>query len=217
METLATLDFPHSFLLAAALIVQIFLWLPYTLALFLHQQFQKGSHLKIFRWVTNLKPFFDVHFAPFKPAHHYWFGVLLLTRGILLVIFSSSFSTPKNTNLLLTIILILLFYMAIVQPHKNKFILIIQSSFLANILLLSAFVLYAETKENKYTLQTTAIGISTGLVFLQFCGIIICNLIRLCCHKKCKSNRYRAIIEDELELDGNLSTNYHAYIMNALF
>ena len=49
---------PHSFLLVAALIVQTFLWLPYTLTLLLYQQLQKGSHLKIFKWVTNLKPFF---------------------------------------------------------------------------------------------------------------------------------------------------------------
>ena len=112
----------HSFLLVAALIVQIFLWLPYTLILLLHQQLQKGSHLKIFKWVTNLKPFFDVQFAPFKPAHHYWFGVILLARGILLVIFSSSYATPKNTNLILLLIIIitLFLYMAIVQPYMNK-------------------------------------------------------------------------------------------------
>ena len=74
---------PHALLLAAALIVQIFLWLPYTLTLLLHQKLQKMSHLRIFKWIMSLKPFFDVHFAPFKPAHRYWFGVLLLARGIL--------------------------------------------------------------------------------------------------------------------------------------
>ena len=134
---------PHALLLAAALIVQIFLWLPYTLTLLLHQKLQKMSHLQIFKWVTNLKPFFDVHFAPFKPAHRYWFGVLLLARGILLVIFSSSYATPKNTNILLLLItiLLLLLYMAIVQPYKNKIILIFQSSFLVNILFLGMFVL----------------------------------------------------------------------------
>ena len=211
---------PHSFLLVAALIVQIFLWLPYTLTLLLHQQLHKGSHLKIFKWVTNLKPFFDVHFAPFKPAHRYWFGVLLLARGILLIIFSSSYATPKNTNLLLLhiLVLILLLYMAIVQPYKNKIIFIIQNSFLANILLLSAFVLYAETQENKHTLQAATIGISIGVAFLQFCAIVVCNVIRLCCCKKRHSQRYRANFEGELELDDeNFSTNYRAYIMNALF
>ena len=210
---------PHSLLLVAALIVQVFLWLPYTLVLLLHQQLQKYSHIRIFNWVTNLKPFFDVHFAPFKPAHRYWFGVLLLARGVLLAIFSSSFATPKNTNLLLLLIIILalLLYMATVQPYRNKVIFIVQSSFLANILLLCAFVLYTETHENKFTLQMTTIGISTGVVFLQFCGIIICNVIRLVCHARCNSYKNRAHFEDEEELDENFSTNYRFYVMKALF
>ena len=211
---------PHLFLLVAALIVQIFLWLPYTFTLLLHQLLQKVSRFKIFRWVTNLKPVFDVHFAPFKPAHRYWFGVLLLARGILLIIFSSSYATPNNTNLLLLLItiLILLLYMAIVQPYKNKIILIIQSSLLANIIFLSVFVLYTQTQDNKNTLQTIFAGISVGVAFLQFCGLIICNIIRLCCRRKCKSQRYNRInFEDELELDENFSTNYRGYIMNALF
>ena len=213
---------PHSFLLVAAVIVQIFLWLPYTLTLLLYQKLQKMSHLRIFKWVTNLKPFFDVHFGPFKLAHRYWFGVLLLARGLLLIIFSSSYATPQNTNLLLllTLLLLLLLYMAIVQPYKNKVILIIQTSFLANLLLLSAFVLYTETMDDKkYTVQTIAVGVSTGIVFLQFCGIIACNIIRLCCcHKRCKLHRYRANFEeDELELDEKFSTKYRAYVMSTLF
>ena len=210
---------PHSFLLVAALIVQLFLWLPYTLTLLFYQQLQKISHVKLFNWVTNLKPFFDVHFAPFKPSHRYWFGVLLLARGVLLVIFSSSFATPKNTNLLLLhiTIIILFFYMAIVQPYKNKVTLIIQNSYFANILLLSAFVLYAETHDNKYTLRITAIGISIGVIFSQLCGIIICNVIRLCYCTKRNSYRYRENFEDEQELEENFSTTYRAYIMKALF
>ena len=212
----------HSFLLVAALTVQIFLWLPYTLTLLLHQKLQKMSHLWIFKWVTSLKPFFDVHFTPFKLAHRYWFGVLLLARGLLLIIFSSSYATPQNTNLLLllALVLLLLLYMAIVQPYKNKVVLIIQTSYLANLLLLSAFILYTETMDdNRYTVQTIAVGVSTGIVFLQFCGIIVCNIIRLCFRsKRCKLHRYRANFEeDELELDEKLSTKYRTYVVNALF
>ena len=210
---------PHALLLVTALIVQIFLWLPYTLTLLLHQKLQKVSHIRLFKWVANLKPFFDVHFAPFKPAHRYWFGVLLLARGSLLIIFSTSFATPKNTNLLLLLItvIILLLYMAIVQPYRNKIILIFQSSFLANILLISIFVLYAESHANKYVLQTTAVGISIGQAFLQFCGIIICSVIKRFCRARCSSYRNRANLEDELELEENFSTTYRAYIMKALF
>ena len=210
---------PHSFLLVAALLVQTLLWFPYTLCLLFYQLLQKVSHIRTFKWVTNQKPFFDVHFAPFKPSHRYWFGVLLLARGVLLVAFSSIFAAPKNANLLLLLItiLLLLLYMAIVQPYKNKIVLIIESTFLANILLLSAFTLYAETKENKHKIQTAAVGISIGVAFLQFCGIVGCNVIRLCFCKRRRSHRYRADFEDEMELNENFVTTYRAYIMNALF
>ena len=211
---------PHVLLLVAALVVQLFLWLPYTLTLLLYQQLQKISHIRVFKLITQLKPFFDVHFAPFKPVHRYWFGVLLLVRGALLINFSTSFATPKNTNLLLLLItiIILLLYMNTAQPYRNKLILIIQSSFLANILFLGLFVFYAETHaNNKHTLQTTAAGISIGITLLQFCGIVICNVIRLCCHTKCNSYRNRANFEDEKELEENFSTNYRAYIIRGLF
>ena len=145
--------------------------------------------------------------------------MLLLARGILLIIFSSSFAIPNNTNLLLLLILvlILLLYMTIVQPYRNKMILNVQNSFLVNILLLGMLIFYTESCTNKHKLQTTAVGISIGFTFFHFCGIIVCNAIRLCCHKKYKSHRYRTNFEDELELDENFSTNYHTYIMRALF
>ena len=209
---------PHALLLVAALTVQVFLWLPYTLTLLLYQQLQKISHISIFKWVTKVQPYFDAHFAPYKPAHRYWFGVLLIARGILLAIFSSSFVTPKNTSLLLLlfVIIVLLLYMAIVQPYKNKLILIAQSSFLTNILFLGVVIFYAETHDNKHTLQTTTVGISIGVIFLQFCGIIICNAIRLCCTKR-NLYRNRAYFRDEQELDTDFSTNYRDYIMQAFF
>ena len=199
--------FLHILLPVAALFIQIFLWLPYTLTLLFEQLLQKIFHIRIFKWVTKLKPYFDAHFAPFKPAHRYWFGVLLLARGVLLVIFSFSYATPKNTNLLLllTIIFVLLLYMAIVQPCK---ILIIQGSFFANILFLGVFVFYTKTHNNKHTLQTTAVSISIGAAFFQFCGIIIHNAIALCRCKKNNPCESIAHFEREQEMDKEFSATY---------
>ena len=50
--------FPHILLLVAALFIQIFLWLPYTLTLLFEQLLQKVSHIRIFKWVSKLKPYF---------------------------------------------------------------------------------------------------------------------------------------------------------------
>ena len=74
-------------------------------------------------------PFYDAHFAPIKDKHRYWFGVLLLTRGILLLTYGSTFAIPQNTSLLILLILgtVVLLYMTIVQPYKSTVILTLQS------------------------------------------------------------------------------------------
>ena len=51
-------------------------------------------------WPTEVdhvikSPLYDAYLAPLKHKHHYWFGALLLVRGILLVTFASSFTIPR--------------------------------------------------------------------------------------------------------------------------
>ena len=174
----------QSFLLAAAMAVVIFLWLPYTLSLLFLQQLQKVSNSCWFlKWVNKLSPFYDAHFAPFKSKHRYWFGLMLLTRGILLVLFASTVTFHQSIYLLIILIfgITLLLYVAIMQPFKSTVVLIIQSSSLANLVLLSGFLLYAQTRnKNEQTIQTIAAEISIGVVFVQFCGITLFNVVKLC-------------------------------------
>ena len=171
----------HTFLLVVAIAVVIFLWLPYTLSLLFLQQLQKVSNsCWLLKWVNKLSPFYDAHFAPFNSKHRYWFGLILLTRGILLVLFAT-----LHQSIYLLVILIfgmtLLLYMAIMQPFKSTVVLIIQSSSLANLVLLSGFLLYAQKQnKNEQTIQTIAAGISIGVVFIQFCGITLFNVVKLC-------------------------------------
>ena len=73
--------------------------------------------------------------------------------------------------------------MAIMHPFKSTVVLIIQSSSLANLVLLSGFLLYAQTRnKNEQILQTIAAGISIGVIFIQFCGITLFNVVKLCHH-----------------------------------
>ena len=171
---------PHVALMLIALIVFACLWLPYTLTLLLHQQLQKVSYFKLLRFINKLMPFYDVHFAPIKDKHRYWFGVLLLTRGILLLSYGSTFAIPQNTSLLILLVLgaLVLFYMTIVQPYKSTVVLTLQSSFLLHLILLSGFVLYAQSQmKNKQAIQTAAVGFSVGAAFLQFIGIVVYNIL----------------------------------------
>ena len=173
-----------SFLLVVAISVAVFLWLPYTLSLLFLQQLQKMSNsCWLLKWVNKLNPFYDAHFAPFKAKHRYWFGLMLLTRGILLVLFASTVTLHQSIYLLIILIfgITLLLYVAIMQPFKSTVVLIIQNSSLANLILLSGFLLYAQTRnKNEQTIQTIAAGISIGVVFIQFCGITLFNMVKLC-------------------------------------
>ena len=96
---------PHIFLFLAGLATLLFLWLPYTLQLFLVQWLRKLDQLRFLKWTNRFHPIYDAYFAPLKPKHYYWFGILLFARGVLLVTFASTFSVPDNINLLLLLIL----------------------------------------------------------------------------------------------------------------
>ena len=182
----------HTFLLVAAIAVVIFLWLPYTLSLLFLQQLQKVSNSCWFlKWVNKLSPFYDAHFAPFKSKHRYWFGLMLLTRGILLALFASTVTFHQSIYLLIILVfgITLLLYVAIMHPFKSTVVLIIQSSSLANLVLLSGFLLYSQTKnKNEQTIQIIAAGISIGVVFIQFCGITLFSIVKLCHHYNIWSN-----------------------------
>ena len=160
-----------------------FLWLPFTLLLFGMQWLRRISHFRLLRWLIRFHPVYDASFAPLKHKHHYWFGVLLIARGILLISFVSSFAIPQSINLLLLLFcaIVLLYYMIITHPYKSSKILIFQSSFFANLALLSGFFLFIHLQgdDTQPTLQSVAVGLSTGVAFLQFCGIIVHAVIAI--------------------------------------
>ena len=133
----------------------------------------------------RLNPLYDAYLAPLKYKHHYWFGALLLARGILLVTFASSFAIPQDINLLILLIfgLWLLYYMTLNRPYKSSGILVLQSSYLMNLIVLSGFFFFTHTQPNGSLLQSIAVGLSAGLSFLQFCGTLLHAAITPWCCK----------------------------------
>ena len=147
MVTLYTYcHFPHVLLFIAALFTLIFMWLPYTLLLFLMQWLRKKSHLKQLKWVPRLNPVFDAYFGPLKDKHHYWFGVLLMVRGTLLVIFTSTYTVNPNINFLLLLMAaaLLLFYTNYHRVYKNKAVQLTETLFSLNLVLVGGSVILEE-------------------------------------------------------------------------
>ena len=178
--------FPHILLFIAGLGTLCFLWLPYTLLLFSMQWLRKIPSFVLLKWIMRFNPVYDAYFAPLKHKHQYWFGVLLLARGVLLVTFASTFTVPQSINLLLllTIGILLLFCMALTQPYKSKTVFFLQSFSLVNLTILGVFAIFAYSYPNGPSIQTIVVGLSTGVAFIQFCGIVLYALIAPRCSCK---------------------------------
>ena len=172
----------HILLFLAGLATLLFMWLPYTLMLLLMQWLRKVSHLRCLTWIERFVPISDAYSAPLKHKHQYWFGILLLVRGVFLVIATSAFGIPPAINLLVLLVftVVLLFYMNIMHVYTNTRVLLLNSSFILNLIFLSGFFILTYTQPYWQKSQVTAVGISTGCVFLQFCGIVLYMMINQC-------------------------------------
>ena len=195
--TLDYFGYPHILLFVAALFTLLFLWLPYTLLLLLIQWMRRISHYRLLTWTTRLNPFYDANFAPLKHEHQYWFGVLLLARGIILVAFATNFSIPSDINLLILLIFagVLLFYMLTMGVYKSHVLLAFHSSFFLNLCFLSGFIIFSHTKSKaRLSMQTSAAVLSVGISSLQFCCIIVYQIYTMSCHS-CRVRKSQRNIE----------------------
>ena len=90
----------HAPLFATALAIQLFLWLPYTLLLFLGQlQWLHKCNCQLINYMLiKMKPFLDAHYGPLKGKHCYSFGTLLFCRAAILLM--SSLVPADHANIL---------------------------------------------------------------------------------------------------------------------
>ena len=189
-------QYPHIFLLLAAIVCFILLWMPYTLLLFSMQWLRKVDHHRPLRFIARYKPIYDAYFAPLKDKHHYWFGVLLFVQGVLLLVSSLTLNTfpALNLLLLLTISILLLCYINSIRTYKRLSLSLLESSFLVNFIVLTVGHLYFRDSERG---RMVLLSISITIVFLEFCGIVVWNLIP----QKMKRFRRMTASSDQLELD----------------
>ena len=79
------IDYFGCVLFPVAVIILLVLWLPYTFTLLFIQCLRRCSHHYGLRWVNKLTPFFDSYTGPLKDKHHYWIGLGLFARFVLLL------------------------------------------------------------------------------------------------------------------------------------
>ena len=170
------LDPKHAPLFAIAAIALIFLWLPYTLLLFLGQWLHKCNWRLIDSILMKMKPFLDAHYGPLKGKHHYWFGALLLVRAAILLI---SALTPTNhadiVYLCSSIFSILLIYFGL-MVYNNMLVAMFDVSFFMNLALLCVANLFTTRSGGG---QSCAAYTLIGMAFVQFLGLIIFKLFSI--------------------------------------
>ena len=137
----------HIPLFLVAVLVFLFLFLPYTLLLLFGQWLQAISHLRLFSWVNSarLKPFMDSYHAPYKPKHRYWPGLLLVLRFVLLLVFALNPQQDPSINLLAILVgtgILQMWAWISGGVYKSWCVDALEGSFALNLIVLAASTLY---------------------------------------------------------------------------
>ena len=161
-------------LFAVAVATLLFLWLPYTLLLFLGQWLHRCNCRLITRLMMKIKPFLDAHYGPLKGNHRYWFGALLLMRAVILLI---STLIPTNRAIItvysINVCTLVLIGFA-VGVYRSFTVAIFDAVWFVNLGLLSASYMF--TTFEGYNLSI-AVNCFFGLAFAQFIGLVIFKVV----------------------------------------
>ena len=187
----------HIPLFLVAMLVFLFLFLPYTLLLLFGQWLQAISHLKLFSWVNSarLKPFMDSYHAPYKPKHRYWPGLLLVLRFVLLLVFAMNPQQDPSINLLVILVgagILQMWAWVSGGVYKNWCLDALEGSFVLNLIILAVasmfinithvqyHIKYEENKLNKLAVWYTSVSIA----LVTFIAILAYHIFQQLRHTK---------------------------------
>ena len=165
-------------LVLVALLFLAFLFLPYTLLLFLGQWVQSNSNICILSWVKNpkLKAILDTYHAPYNPQHRFWTGLLLLLRCALFLAFAFNISGDSSINLLVissATLGIFVGFTLLGKVYKNWYLNALEVSFILNLGILAAATYHVTLSGGS---QNAVAYTSVGIAFLTFVGIVIYHI-----------------------------------------
>ena len=174
----------HITLFITALLVFIFLLLPYTFLLVFGQCLQAKSNFKIFSWVNRptFKYFLDNYHAPYQNSHRYWTGLMLLVRIVLLIAFACDVPNDPSQYMLAIITVVVCvqswwLILGVSGIYKRQWVGILDMSFVLNLIIMSAATSYCYGQKSCGGDIQSVIGYtSLGVAFLTFIGILTYHL-----------------------------------------
>ena len=169
------LEGKHSLMFGVAVMVFLFMVLPYTLLLLCGQCILLKSNWRIFCWINNskVKAFLDSYHGPYRVKHRYWPGLLLLLRVILFppVAFAHSYDGSVNLLAVSTVVIAILTWAWMAGGiYKNRWLDVLEASIMLNLGILTAATYYYKMHANGSPVYVSLT--SLGVVFLTFIGIM---------------------------------------------
>ena len=185
----------HAPLFVVAAATLLFLWLPYTLLLFLGQWLHWCNCRLITRMMMKIKPFLDAHYGPLKGNHRYWFGALLLVKAVILLI---SALIPQDRTIItlysITICTLVLTGFS-VGVYKSFAAATFNAVWFVNLGVLSISHMFTTFEGGNFSL---ALNCFFGLAFAQFIGLILFKvLVIIKCSKRVMSYLHRGQPADD--------------------
>ena len=166
----------HAPLFATAVAVLLFLWLPYTLLLFLGQWLHRCNCRLIVCMLTRIKPFLDAHYGPLKSKHCYWFEALFVMRAAILLI---SALVPANRS---SIVVLCVLVSAVALTYfgqlvnRNLVVAMFDIASFMNLVLLTGAYSFITTAGGDLAVSAYTL---VGVAFLQFVGLIFFKVISI--------------------------------------
>ena len=185
----------HSILFVMAVIVLLVLSLPYTFSLLFIQCLRRHSDRRLLRWVNKLTPLFDSYLGPLKDKHHYWIGLGLLARLVLLL--TSTVTLPIITALIIILTAFTLGAL-VVNVYKQWQLSLLEGCFLFNMVMFCSGALVTDLLgKSKDSLACTSLGI-TFILFLAIIGYHVWRRLRSLKRKNIR-NGYEKIDNDSIQ------------------
>ena len=161
----------HAVLFAACICVFSFLWLPFTLFILLGQWLQRYNHYWGLRWIGRVRPLLDAYYGPLKDCRHYWIGILLLARVVVILPAADPLASNSANALTIMFLCISLLFVTIGLGgiYKQSHHTLMESALFANLASFAALSLYLDNTNGS---QDIAVYIMVGLFSLA-CGIVV--------------------------------------------
>ncbi len=157
----------HIGLFVLGFVTLVFFVIPYTVGL------MGAPFLIRFKIINYFKPLIDAYAGPYKDRQRFWFGTRL---SVLVLIFATyAILKGRNVALLLFIEAMILAAYILVQasfnPYKSKVVYGVDTFFLVNCFLLTAYGTYLHDPDKPEALYIGA-GLLVGLAFVATCLIV---------------------------------------------